>query len=152
MVAAGADAPSIEACVRTAEADLDALDAELEQILATVEPGRRVLVTNHDSLGPFADRYGFEVLGSVLGSSSTLTEASPADLEALGATIERVGAPAIFAEAGHGRADAEALAERLGVELVELSTDSLGEPGSGVESYADMMRATATAIAAALGG
>jgi ABC-type Zn uptake system ZnuABC Zn-binding protein ZnuA len=88
----------------------------------------------------------------VLGSSSTLTEASPADLEALGATIERVGAPAIFAEAGHGRADAEALAERLGVELVELSTDSLGEPGSGVESYADMMRATARAIAAALGG
>jgi zinc/manganese transport system substrate-binding protein len=152
MVAAGADAPSIKACARTAEADLDALDAEVEQTLATVEPEHRVLVTNHDSLGPFADRYGFEILGSVLGSSSTLTEASPADLEALGAAIERVGAPAIFAEVGHGRAEAEALAERLGVELVELSIDSLGEPGSGVESYADMMRTNARAIAAALGG
>ena len=55
-------------------------------------------MTNHDALGRFADRYDFEILGTVLPGSSTLGEASPAELEPLSAEIEAAGVPAIFAE------------------------------------------------------
>jgi zinc/manganese transport system substrate-binding protein len=109
-----------------------------------------VLVTNHDSLAYFADRYDFTVLGSILPSTSTLTEASPGQLEELGRAIQAEGVPAIFAESVSSTADADALADRLGVDVVVLYTESLGEPGSGAETYADLMRFDATAIANAL--
>ena len=107
-------------------------------------------MTNHDALGRFADRYDFEVLGSVIPGSSTLAEASPAELEQLADDIEARGVPAIFAEALESADDATTLADRLGVDVVTLYTDSLGEEGSGAETYADLMRFNATAIADAL--
>jgi zinc/manganese transport system substrate-binding protein len=152
LIAAGGDRRRIEACVANVEEELADLDAEIEATLATVPAERRLLVTNHDSLGYFAERYGFTVLGSILPSTSTLTEASPGELEALGEAIEAEGVPAIFAETSSSADDAEALADQLGVDVVELYTESLGEPGSGVESYADLMRFNADAIAQALGG
>jgi zinc/manganese transport system substrate-binding protein len=151
LVAAGGDRERIAACVATAEGELADLDAEVEATLAAVPAERRVLVTNHDSVGYFAERYGFTVLGSILPSTSTLTEASPGELEALGEAIEAEGVPAIFAETSSSADDAESLAGRLGVDVVELYTESLGPPGSGVESYADFMRYDAEAVAGALG-
>ncbi len=151
FVAAGADAATIDACVAEATEQLDALDAEIAEILAPIPDARRVLVTNHDALGPFAERYGFEILGTVLASSSTLTEPSAGDLEALADAIEESGTPVLFTETLHGSDDAEALADRLGIEVVELHTDALGAPGSGAETYPDLLRSNARAIAAALG-
>jgi zinc/manganese transport system substrate-binding protein len=151
LVAAGADADVSEQCLDELTTDLEELDAELTDILSDVAPDRRVLVTNHDALGRFAERYDFEILGSVIPGSSTLAEASPAELEQLADDIEAQGVPAIFAEALESKDEATALADRLGVEVVTLYTDSLGEEGSGAETYADMMRLNATAIADALG-
>jgi zinc/manganese transport system substrate-binding protein len=150
LVAAGADDQRIGTCVAATQDELADLDAEIADTLAVVPAERRVLVTNHDSLGYFADRYDFTVLGSILPSTSTLTEASPGQLEALGEAIETEGVPAIFAESVSSTADADALAERLGVDVVVLYTESLGEPGSGAETYADFMRYDAQAIADAL--
>jgi zinc/manganese transport system substrate-binding protein len=151
LVAAGAGRAEIDACVTAAQDALADLDAEVGATLDAVPADRRVLVTNHDSLGYLADRYHFTVLGSILPSTSTLTEASPGQLEALGDAIEAEGVPAIFTETISSADDADALADRLGVEVVELYTESLGEPGSGVETYADLMRFDARAIADALG-
>ena len=151
LVAAGADGDRIDACVTATQEDLTALDADVATTLDAVPADRRVLVTNHDSLGYLADRYDFTVLGSILPSTSTLTEASPGQLEDLGEAIATEGVPAIFTETISSADDAEALADRLGVDVVELYTESLGEPGSGVESYADFMRFDAEAIADALG-
>lgn len=151
LVAAGGDREQIASCVVAARDDLDVLDADVEATLAAVPDERRMLVTNHDSLGYLADRYDFTVLGSILPSTSTLTEASPGQLEELGDAIAAEGVPAIFTETISGTDDAEALADRLGVDVVELYTESLGEPGSGVETYADFMRFDARAIADALG-
>ena len=123
----------------------------MTDILAVVPPDRRLLVTNHDALGRFADRYDFEILGSVIPGSSTLAEASPAELEQLADDIEAQGVPAIFAEALESTDEATTLADRLGVDVVTLYTDSLGEEGSGAETYPDLMRFNATAIADALG-
>ena len=151
LVAAGADREDIDACVTAAQDALAELDAEVAATLDAVPADRRLLVTNHDSLGYLADRYDFTVLGSILPSTSTLTEASPGQLEELSEAIAAEGVPAIFTETISSADDAEALAERLGVDVVELYTESLGEPGSGVETYADFMRFNAQAIADALG-
>ena len=150
LVAAGEDQATIDGCVAVARADLTALDAELEATLDAVPAGRRLLVTNHDALGYLADRYGFEVVGSVLPSTSTLTEASPGELDDLGQEIEAQHVPAIFTETLAAATDAEALADRLGVAVVELYSDALGEPGSGADTYDGLLRTDAGRIAAAL--
>jgi zinc/manganese transport system substrate-binding protein len=150
LVAAGADAAEVAGCAAELTTELEALDAELEQILSAVPTERRLLVTNHDALGYFARRYGFEILGSVLPGSSTLAEASPAEIAELSDAIEAAGAPAIFAEALESADEATTLGDRLGVDVVTLYTDSLGEEGSGAETYADLMRFDANAIATAL--
>ena len=152
LVDAGVDRAVTDRCVAAAQAELGGLDADVAETLAAVPAERRVLVTNHDSLGAFADRYGFEVLGSVLPSTSTLGEASPSALEALGEEIQATGVPAIFAETLHTSADADALGDRLGVEVVELYTDALGEPGSGADTYPGLLRTDAERIADALAG
>ncbi len=130
-----------------------ALDEEIEVILETIPADRRKLVTNHHSLGYFADRYGFTVLGAIVPGGSTLAEPSPADLAGLVAILEREGIRAIFADTTRPADLAEALAAELGeqVSVVELFTGSLGDPGSGAETYPAMQRTNARRIAAALG-
>ena len=108
-----------------------------------------MLVTNHDAFGYFADRYGFEIIGTVIPSASTLGESSAGQLAELADVIEQHDVPAIFAERLGSAADAEALADRLGVDVVELDSDAL-EPDGPASTYTGMMRANAAAIAAAL--
>jgi zinc/manganese transport system substrate-binding protein len=130
------------------------LDEEIESILAVVPAERRKLVTNHHSLGYFADRYGFEVLGAIIPGGDTLAGPSPADLASLVETLRREGVRAIFAETTRPSELDEALAAEVGdqVAVVALFTGSLGGPGSGAETYLDMQRTNAELIAAALGG
>ena len=114
---------------------------------------QRVLVTNHDSLGYFADRYDFEVLGSVIPSSSSLAATSPAELDALAADIEATGVSAIFADTQNSSDDADALANRIGdVEVVSMLTDTLDEPGTDQGTYVGWLRQNVETIVEALGG
>jgi zinc/manganese transport system substrate-binding protein len=143
---------------RTAAADeqeaLLELDREVEDRLDAVPAEMRKLVTNHHSFGYFADRYGFEMIGVVVPGGSTLAEPSPADLADLVAAVEASGVPAVFAETTQPAVLARAVADELGrgVEVVTLYTGSLGEPGSGAETYEAMMLLDADRIAGALGG
>lgn len=148
----GLDTPAYRDRVADYIGELEALDAEVEEILEAVPADGRVLVTNHDVFGYFADRYGFEVLGVIIPGGSTLTEPSARDLAALAAEIEEEGVPAIFAEVSAPARLADALAaEGQDVEVVELFTESLGEAGSGGETYLEMVRTNAQRIAEALG-
>ncbi len=150
---AGLDADRVAACMDSYLAELADLHRDITETLEVVPVAQRKLVTNHDSLGYFADRYGFEVIGTVIPATTTLAEPSPADLEELGHVIEENDVPAIFAEALHGAGEAAALAEHLeGVTIASLYTGALGEAGSGAESYVAMMRHNARTIAEALGG
>ena len=133
-------------------AELMALDRDIESLVADIPEQRRVLVTNHEVFGYFADRYGFEVVGTVIPSVTTLAEPSAAELESLAQEIEEHGVPAIFAETTQSADLAETLADSVGdVEVVELYTESLGEEGSGAETYVGLMRTNAERIANALG-
>lgn len=130
------------------------LDEEIEGMLEAIPAERRKLVTNHHSLGYFADRYGFEILGAIIPGGSTLAGPSPADLAALAQLLDREGVRAVFAETTRPSGLAASLAAEVGEEVavVDLYTGSLGEPGSGAETYPGMMRTNAERIAAALGG
>ena len=151
---AGLDADRVTACMDAYLAELAALHSDIAETLADVPATARKLVTNHDSLGYFADRYGFEVIGTIIPAATTLAEPSPAGLEELAHLIEDTGVRAIFAEElGHGAGEAAMLADRLeGVSVENLHTGALGPPGSGAETYIAMMRHNAGTIAAALGG
>ena len=138
--------------------ELTSLAERMDETLANVPAERRVLVTNHEVFGYFADRFDFEVVGTVIPSLSTGAESSAAALERLADVIEAQDVPAVFAETTTSSRLAEVLADavegdRAGqVVVVELFSESLGDPGSGAETYTDMMATNATLVAAALGG
>ncbi|MGQ0434189.1 MAG: metal ABC transporter solute-binding protein, Zn/Mn family, partial [Microthrixaceae bacterium] len=143
--------PAFRARVADYQRQLADLSVDLKAILAPVPDERRLLVTNHEVFGAFADRYDFEVLGTVIPAASTLAEPSAAGLHALAGRIAEAGVPAIFAETSSPTRLAEALAaEGAGVRVVELYTESLGPPGSEAATYLAMMRTNATRIATAL--
>jgi len=145
------ETPAYRAQVDAYVGQLRSLDADVEEVLRVVPQERRVLVTNHDVFGYFADRYDFEILGAVVPSGSTLAEPSSKDLRELADLVARAGVPAIFADTSSPRRLADALAgEGADVRVVELFSESLGEPGSGGDTYLDLMRTDAERIAAAL--
>lgn len=132
--------------------ELAAFDEDARAILAVVRPQDRKLVTNHDALGYFAARYGFEVVGVVIPGGSTLAEPSSAELTELVAIVEQENVGAIFAETTNPEALADAVAAEAGddVAVVELFTGSLGEPGSGADTLIAMLTTNAQRIAQAL--
>lgn len=160
--ALGAALTEIEAtggwAARAAEvaADLRALDDEVEGILDVVPEERRVLITTHDVLGYFADRYGFEVVGTIIPGGTTLAEPSAAGLDDLIETVVDAGVPAVFAESTNPSRLAEVIAEEAGddlpdgVAVVELFTESLSEPDGPAATYEGMIRTNAQRVADAL--
>jgi zinc/manganese transport system substrate-binding protein len=132
--------------------ELLALDEEIRATLAAVPPEGRTLVTNHRSFGYFADRYGFDVVGTVIPGGSAQAEPSSAELADLVAVIEETGVPAVFGETSNPSTLPDAVAAELGedVEVVDLYTGSLGAPGSGAETLIGMLRTDTARIAEAL--
>ena len=148
---AGLDPDAVGACLSRYQDELTRLHDEVVETLAAVAPADRRLITNHDALGYFADRYGFEVIATVIPSGSTLAEPSTAALGELAELITATGIRAIFAEQIQSADTIESLAARAGpVEVATLYTGALGPPGSGAETYAGFMRTNARIVADAL--
>lgn len=125
-------------------ASLNALDSEIIDVIATIP--RCELVTGHNELGYFADRYGCEVIGTVIPSATTTAEASAGQLATLKKTISAHRASVIFTSLGTPQAVAEQIARESGVRVVVLSTHAMGD----ADSYATFMRRLAGDIAEAL--
>jgi len=134
-------------------AELVAAHARMETALAAIPPERRLLVTNHDALGYFAIRYGFEVVGVVIPGGSTLAEPGSQELAALVAVIDERGLSAIFAETIEPTDLAEAISADADhpVQVVALHTGSLGDPGTATDTLIGMLEENARLIAEALG-
>lgn len=124
------------------------------RVLEAVPPARRKLVTSHDSMGYFADRYGFEVIGAIIPGGATLGDPSSQDFQQLADLVEREAVPAVFGEVTQPTRLAESLTREVGrdVEVVVLYTDALGEEGSGAETYLGLLRTNAQLVADALSG
>ena len=133
------------------QAELAALDAAIAAAVATIPPGRRKLVTSHDALAYYADRYGLTIVGTVIPGLDTSAEPSASELAKLVAEIQAQHVPAIFAENTTSPALSERVAAEAGVHVVDtLYTDSLGPAGSGADTYLGLLRTDTEIIVGAL--
>lgn len=129
-----------------------AVHEEITEILAVIPEERRKLVTNHDSLGYLADRYGFEVVGVAIPGGSTLTAPSSAQIAELVDAIEDAGVTVLFSESTNSPALLEAVADEVpGVQVVELIEGSLAPQGEPGDTLAELLVHNAELIADALG-
>jgi len=149
----GVDAEALRSNADAYIAELVALDAEVVTILKGLPQDRRVLITNHEVFGYFADRYDFEVLGTIIPSGSTADGVNARALAELARIIGKAGVPAVFSDTSSSDELVRALANEVGqVEVVELYSESLGNEASDGADYVQMVRANATRIARALSG
>jgi zinc/manganese transport system substrate-binding protein len=127
---------------------LEGLDTELDRRLASVPAADRELVTSHDSLGYFADRYGFEVVATAFPASGPEAEASAGLIDEVEDAVREHDVPAVFAQEEDDPETLRLIADETGVEIEEaLIIESPGTAGS----YEEMLRQDAALIAAALG-
>lgn len=130
---------------------LKALDRVIREKVAAIPEAHRVLVTNHESFGYFADRYGFKVIGTIIPSSSTDAAPSAQQLAQLIDRIKATGAPAIFLETGTNPQLADQIARETGIQVVTgLYSHSVSEPLGPAPTYIDMIQANVLAIVKAL--
>ena len=149
----GIDVEAMQANAADYVAELEALDGEVEEMLSAIPDDQRIMVTNHEVFGYFADRYDFEVVGTVIPSGSTNDGVSAEAIVELAEVIEHEGVQAIFADTSSSDELAVTLADEVGaVQVVELFSESLGADDTDGSTYVDMVRSNAAAIAAALAG
>jgi len=130
------------------------LDREVARCLGRVPRTKRKLVTTHDSLGYYADRYGLEVIGALIPSLSSQAQPSAGDTQRLIAQIRRQRVEAVFSESALDPRLERAVARESGAEMGgTLWADSLGPPGSNADTYLRALAAnTATIVEGLTGG
>lgn len=132
------------------------LDAYAREVLASVPPESRVLVTAHDAFNYLARSYGFEVLG--IQGISTESEAGVRDIERIVNIIVERNVRAVFVETTVSDRNVKALIEGAaarGHDVViggSLYSDAMGAPGTYEGTYIGMIDHNVTTIARALGG
>ena len=126
------------------------LDKWIVEQVNTIPAERRLLVTNHEAMGYFAERYGFEVTGSVIPSFSSNAAPSAQEMASLIDEIKRLGAPAIFLDTADNNLLAQQIANETGVMIVDdLHLESLTE-GAPAPTYIEMMKHNVSKIVEAL--
>ncbi len=108
---------------------LTALNAEIQAKVDALPADRRKLVTGHESLGYFAQRYHFKLVGAVIPSLTDQAESSAANLVALKKLIRDNQVSVVFSEMGTPAWTVEALAKESKVKVVPLTTHNLPKGG-----------------------
>ncbi len=144
LAAQGIDA---SAGIATVTAALDRLNEEVSSILAAVPDANRKLVTGHESLGYFAERYRFTLIGAIIPSLTTQAGASAAALSQLAGKVREQGVKAVFTEIGTPPQVADAIGSETGVKVVELATHNLPADGKYSTFLTDDARKVAAALA-----
>ena len=120
---------------------LQTLDQEIRRLLQAVPESHRKLVLTHDSLGYFADEYGFEVLSLLDSFSSEAADPSAMRLASIIRRIQELQIPALFTENTLNPRVTEQVARQAGVAVVApLYCDALGPADSPAADYIGMMR------------
>lgn len=125
---------------------LDILDSQVNEILSVIPQENRKLVTGHESMGYFARRYNFTLIGVIIPSLSSQANISAGDMANLIKIIQDNHVKAIFTELGTSAAQAKAIGDATGVEVVTLTGSILPEDGS----YSTFLTDVANTIAEAL--
>jgi ABC-type Zn uptake system ZnuABC Zn-binding protein ZnuA len=134
-------------------AELQQLNTEIVTMVDSIPAERRKLVTNHETFGYFAQRYGFVVVGTVLGVSTEGNDPSATEIVALTAAIRESAVPTIFIENMSNSSVIDNVAAEAGVTIAPaLYTDALGSKDSNGATYLNMMRYNMSTIKTALQG
>ena len=148
-----ADPGGAETYAANAEAyivQLKDLDAWISEQVNSIPAENRLLVTNHEALGYFAERYGFEVVDTILPSFSSEASASAQEIAAAVDAVKNSGAPAIFLGEVENADLANQIASETGVKVINtLYLESLTD-GTPAPTYIDMMKHNVTEIVNAL--
>ena len=129
---------------------LRALDSWIVEQANSIPAERRLLVTNHENLGYFAERYGFTIIGTVVPGFSSDAAPSAQQMAELIDQVKASGAPAVFLDAADSANLAKQIASDAGVTVVtDLHIESLTD-GPPAGTYIDMMKHNVTQIVEAL--
>jgi ABC-type Zn uptake system ZnuABC Zn-binding protein ZnuA len=143
------------------QANLTAYTRQLEELDADVARqvdslANKKLVTDHDAFGYYVDRYGLELVGTVIPTFDTSAELSGRDVRDLVAKIRATKVKAVFTEASLPPRTAETVAGEAGVKVVSgddaLYGDSLGPAGSDGDTYLKSIRHNTATIVSNLSG
>lgn len=145
LKAVGIDA---SAGVTRVVADLAKADNDVKALFAGVSAANRKLVTGHESMGYFAARYGFALIGAVVPSLTSQAEVSASDLAALKKQIADAKVSVVFTETGTPSKVADAVSKESGARLVPITTHALPADGK----YSTFLTDLAATIAKALAG
>jgi len=126
---------------------LEELHVWINDQVGMLSPEQRLLVTNHESFGYFADRYGFVVVGSIVPSVSTGSSPTAQQMVQLVEAIKAANTGAIFLETGSNPELAEQVAREAGVNLI---VDLRTQPLFPQEGYIEMMKYNTQAIVESL--
>jgi zinc/manganese transport system substrate-binding protein len=132
---------------------LRSLDRAIAACMARIPERRRRLVTDHDALGYYADRYGIAVIGTVIPALSSQAQASGGEVARLVRTIRSAGVSAIFPESSVNPKLTRAIARDARAAVGDpLYADSLGPRGSPGATYLGSLRANTQALVAGFTG
>jgi ABC-type Zn uptake system ZnuABC Zn-binding protein ZnuA len=152
--AAPAQAAAFEANLAAYTKQLQALDATVQRQIDGL--ANKKLVTNHDAFGYYIERYGLQLVGSVIPSFDSSAELSGRDIRDLVAKIKATKVKAVFSETSLPPRTAETIAREAGVKVVTgedaLYGDALGPPGSDGDTYLRMIEHNTRTIVSNLSG
>jgi ABC-type Zn uptake system ZnuABC Zn-binding protein ZnuA len=131
-------------------AELEQLDTEIQAMVETIPVDQRKLVTDHDDMGYFADRYGFTIVGAVIPAYSTSAEPSAKDISQLEEAVKKLGVKAVFVGVEANQALSSRVAQDTGVRLVPIYAGSLSPADGPASSYVQLMLYNVSAIVGAL--
>ena len=130
-------------------AEIEALDAEIHEIVAALPANRRTVVTSHDAFQYFGRDYGLTFLAPQ--GLSTESEASAKDVARLIERIRDEGISAVFVENITDPRLLKQIANETGATIGgTLYPGALSGPDGPAPTYLKMMRHNATTLAQAL--
>jgi ABC-type Zn uptake system ZnuABC Zn-binding protein ZnuA len=128
-------------------ARLRRLDRGIAACMRKVPDAKRKLVTTHDALGYFADRYDVEIVGAIIPSRSTRAQPSARDVDELVHQIQAEDVEAIFPETALNPKLERAISREANASVGgALWADSLGPEGSDGETYVEAMESNTAAL------
>jgi zinc/manganese transport system substrate-binding protein len=134
-------------------AQLNDLDAWVQNTINMIPKEHRKLVTSHDAFGYFGQRYGVDISRSAL--ESVTTEAADPSARQIANVVDQIrasGVPVIFLENIQNPKLIDQIANEANVKVgPPLYSDALGQPGTEGDTYVKMITYNVKTLVKALG-
>jgi len=122
-------------------AKLEKLNRWIVSQVAKIPNERRVLITSHETMGYFAERYDFEIADSMMSGLSSAESVNPRQIAGIIDKIEEMEIETVFGEPQMSDKVANAVSGDTGVRFVYLNSESIGNAEGGVAAdYIEMMK------------